>query len=83
MSLSTHCIDHITTGQSVVLWVEKTSTYNWSKVLYCKQPTNGKQLQDFLVEVGPISEVGGESVSTLPPWPLLHLLNTQRLKGPD
>ena len=33
MSLSTHCIDHITTGQWVVLWVEETSIYSWSKVL--------------------------------------------------
>ena len=43
------------------------------KVLYCKLPTNGKQLPAFPLEVGPwnrtpISEVGGKSVTTLPSW---------------
>ena len=29
VSLSTHCIGHITTG--IVLWTEETSTYRWSR----------------------------------------------------
>ena len=38
--------------------------YMWVvKVLYCKLPTNGKQLPACPLEVGPgTSEVGGESV---------------------
>ena len=45
------------------------------KVLYCKLPTNSKQLYQLshLRSAGnriPISEVGGESVTTLPLWPL-------------
>ena len=44
-------------------------------VLYCKLPTNGKQLPAFLLEARagnrtPASEVGGESITTLPSWPL-------------
>ena len=45
------------------------------KVLYSKLPTNGKQLPAFLHEVGPGTEpwkVEGESVTTLPPWPLKY-----------
>ena len=42
------------------------------KVLYCKLPANGKQLPAFpfgrAMNRVP-SEVGGESVSTLQPWP--------------
>ena len=46
------------------------------KVLYCKLPTNDKQLPAFPLAVilGTellISEVGGERVTTLPPWPLV------------
>ena len=42
--------------------------------MYCKLPTNGKQLPAFPLEAvpgiePPASEVGGESVTTLPPWP--------------
>ena len=44
--------------------------------LYCKLLTNGKQLPAFPLEAmmgiePPASEVGGESVTTLPPWPLM------------
>ena len=44
------------------------------RVLYCKLPTNDKQLPAFPLEAmpgtePPASEVGGESVTTLPPWP--------------
>ena len=42
--------------------------------MYCKLPTNGKQLPAFPLKavtgIEPLtSEVGGESVTTLPPWP--------------
>ena len=42
-----------------------------SRFLYCKLPTNGKQLPAFPLEAvlgneSPASEVGGESVTTLP-----------------
>ena len=42
------------------------------KVLSCKLPTNGKQLPALTLEVGLGIEpqVGGEIVTTLPPWPL-------------
>ena len=44
------------------------------RVLYCKLPTNDKKLPAFPLEAvsgtePPASEVGGESVTTLPPWP--------------
>ena len=43
---------------------------------YCKLLTNGKQLPAFPLEAvlgtePRASEVGGESVTTLPPWPLV------------
>ena len=45
--------------------------------LYCKLPTNGKQLPAFPLEavpgIEPRWEVGGESVTTLPPWPPINL----------
>ena len=44
--------------------------FQFVRVLYCKLPTNGKQLPAFLLESVPASEVGGESVTTLSPWPL-------------
>ena len=50
------------------------------KVLYCKLPTNCKQLPAFPLEVGAgfeLSEVGGESVSTLPPWPPAQVCTVQ------
>ena len=48
------------------------------KVLYCKLPTNGKQLPALgsAVNRTPASEVGGESVTTLPPWPPTLLLES-------
>ena len=67
--------------------VQVISRYSWKgrgnqyiqfvRVLYCKLPTNGKQLLAFPLEALPriephASEVGGESVTTLPPWPLTH-----------
>ena len=76
MSLSTHCIGHITTGSFMVM--DRGNQYiQFVKVLYCKFPTNGKQLPAFPLEVRPekrttISEVGGKSVTTLSPWPPLH-----------
>ena len=46
----------------------------FARVVYCKLLTNGKQLPlSHLSPYGdrsPASEVGGESVTTLPPWPL-------------
>ena len=54
-SLSTHCTGHITTGS--FYGAEETSTYSWvSRFLYCKLPTNGKQLPAFPLEVGPGTE---------------------------
>ena len=51
-----HCIGHITTGS----WKGRGNQYiEFARVVYCKLPTNGKQLP----------EVGGESVTTLPSWP--------------
>ena len=48
------------------------------RLLYCKLPTNGKQLPAFPLEAVSGTEprpqeVGGESVTTLPPWPLVTL----------
>ena len=62
---------HITTGS----WKGRGNQYiQLIKVLYCKLPTIGKQLPAFTLEAvprnqTPASEVGGESVTTLPPWP--------------
>ena len=66
-----HCTGHITTGS----WKGRGNQYiEFARVLYCKLPTNGKQLPAFPLEavtgIEPqASEVGGESVTTLPPWP--------------
>ena len=66
-----HCTGHITTGS----WKGRGNQYiEFARVVYCKLPTNGKQLPAFpLKDVTgiepPTSEVGGESVTTLPPWP--------------
>ena len=68
-----HCTGHITTGS----WKGRGNQYTqFIRVLYCKLLTNGKQLPAFPLEAvpgiePPASEVGGESVTTLPPWPLL------------
>ena len=66
-----HCTGHITTGS----WKGRGNQYiQFVRVLYCKLLTNGKQLPAFPLEAMPgieprASEVGGESVTTLPPWP--------------
>ena len=50
-----HCTGHITTGS----WKGRGyQCIQFVRVLYCKLPTNGKQLPDFPLEA---SEVGGES----------------------
>ena len=50
MSLSTHCIGNITTGS----FMRRGNQYiQLVKVLYCKLPTNGKQLPTFPLETGP------------------------------
>ena len=67
-----HCTGHITTGS----WKGRGNQYiQFIRVLYCKLPTNGNQLPAFPLKAvsgieTPASEVGGESVTTLPPWPL-------------
>ena len=66
-----HRTGHITTGS----WKGRGNQYiQFVRVLYCKLPTNGKQLPAFPLEAMPgtepqASEVGGESGITLPPWP--------------
>ena len=68
-----HCTGHITTGSSK----GRGNQYiEFARVVYCKLPTNGKQLPAFPLKAvtgiePPTSEVGGESVTTLPPWPLV------------
>ena len=67
-----HCTGHITTGS----WKGRGNQYiKFTRVLYCKLPTNGKQLPAFPLEavtgIEPRPqrwEVGGEIVTTLPPW---------------
>ena len=72
-----HCTGHITTGS----WKGRGNQYiEFARVVYCKLPTNGKQLPAFPLKAvtgiePPTSEVGGESVTTLPPWPLKLLEN--------
>ena len=65
-----HCAGHITTGS----WKSRGNQYiQLVNVLYCKLPTNSKQLPAFPPEVEgygtPTSELGDDSVTTLPPWP--------------
>ena len=86
-----HCTGHIMTGS----WKGRGNQYiQFVRVLYCKLPTNSKQLPAFQLEAVPVyhkilpppeilpsggkfrrksstlaSEVGGESVTTLPPCP--------------
>ena len=69
-----HCTGHITTGS----WKGRGNQYiQFVRVLYCKLPINGKQLPAFPLEAVPGTEpwpqVGGESVTTLPPWPPLYV----------
>ena len=48
-----HCAGHITTGS----WKSRGNQYmQLVKVLYCKLPTNDKQLPTFPIEVSPGSE---------------------------
>ena len=73
-----HCTGHITTGS----WKGRGNQYiEFARVVYCKLPTNGKQLPAFPLKAvtgiePPTSEVGGESVTTLPPWPPSQLLES-------
>ena len=66
-----HCTGHITTGSCK----GRGNQYiQLVKVLYYKLPTISKQLPAFPLEVRAgmrtlTSEVGGERVTTLPPWP--------------
>ena len=66
------CICHIFNFASYLI----LCVYLFIWVVYCKLLTNGKQLPAFhLRPCGnqtPASEVGGESVTTLPPWPLFN-----------
>ena len=80
MSLSTPFIDHITMGS----FMGKGNQYiELVKIVYCKLPTNGKQLPAFLGQgtKPPISEVGGESATTGPPCPLSILNPNIQIKG--
>ena len=58
-----HCTGHITTGS----WKGRGNQYiEFARVVYCKLPTNGKQLPAFPLKAvtgiePPTSEVGGES----------------------
>ena len=56
-------------------WKGRGNQYiQFVRAMYCKLPTNGKQLPAFPLEAMPgpnlALEVGGESVTTLPLWPL-------------
>ena len=57
-------------------WKGRGNQYiQFVRVLYCKLPTNSRQLPAFPLEIPHenqtlASEVGGESVTTLTPWPL-------------
>ena len=59
-----HCTGHITTGS----WKGRGNQYiEFARVVYCKLPTNGKQLPAFPLKAvtgiePPTSEVGGKSV---------------------
>ena len=60
-----HCTGHITTGS----WKGRGNQYiEFARVVYCKLPTNGKH-DGHDGDRSPAAEVGGESVTTLPPWP--------------
>ena len=65
-------------------WKGRVNQYiQFVRVLYCKLPTNGKQLPAFPLETvrgsSLASGVEGESVTTLPPWPLI--CNIENLNG--
>ena len=65
---------HITMGS----WKGRGNQYiEFARVVNCKLPTNSKQLPAFSLKAvtgiePPTSEVGGESVTTLPLWPLFQ-----------
>ena len=59
-------------------WKGRGKQYiEFARVVYCKLPTNGRQLPAFPLEADriPASEVGGESVTSLPPWPRQSFVN--------
>ena len=63
-----HCTGDILTGS----WKGRGNQYiQLVRVLYCKLPTNGKQLPAFLIEVGPGTEPRPQrwEARVLPPWP--------------
>ena len=66
------CTGHIMTSNFVF---RGNQCIQLVKVLYCKLPTICKQLLTFPHKVQgfeqPTSEVGGECVTTTPPWPPL------------
>ena len=67
-----HCTGHITTGS----WKGCGNQYiQLVKVLYCKLPTNSKQLPAFPLEAvqgtGPWPQNWEVRVTTLPPWSLI------------
>ena len=77
--LSTHCIGHIMTGSFMGRGNQYTQLV---KFLYCKLPTNSKQLPAFPLEVGPGFELRSQRwearvFTTLPPWPLQPQHQTQ------
>ena len=66
-----HCTGHITTGS----WKGRGNQYiEFPRVVYCKLPTNGKQLPAFplraITGIEPRPQRWEVSVTTLPPWPL-------------
>ena len=73
-----HCTGHITTGS----WKGRGNQYiQFVGVLYCKLPTNRKQIPAFPLETVPGTKPqpqrwGGKSVTTLPPWHLECSLKT-------
>ena len=60
-------------SQRVVGMAEETSTYSWSGfcTVNCRPTASNYRLSQLRSdwEPNPISEVGGTSVITLPPWP--------------
>ena len=58
-------------------WKGRGNQYiQFVRVLYCKLPTNGKQLPAFPLEAMPGTEPRRQrwEVTTLPPWPLYNML---------
>ena len=79
-SYSTHCILHITMGSFMCRWNQYIQLV---KVLYCKLLTNSKLVATTSLPAWGragiqtlIPEVGGWSVTSLPPWPSEKLLKT-------